>query len=128
MHQCNALPPVVCRQVEDLQFQVVEGNVTGDEVQVASDVDRACLDEIKSENLQLKQRLQELEVGRGCVSGESYVCVYESHTYVKVRLRKLGNRRGRGVEHSGVTVRCMHPDPYPPTRHRQSWVQVTALS
>lgn len=66
---------MVCRQVEDLQFQVVEGNVTGDEVQVASDVDRACLDEIKSENLQLKQRLQELEVGPGCVSGESYVCM-----------------------------------------------------
>ena len=128
MHQCNVLPPVVCRQVEDLQFQVVEGNVTGDEVQVASDVDRACLDEIKSENLQLKQRLQELEVGQGCVSGESYVCMYESCTYVKVRLRKLGDRRGRGVERSGVIVRCVYPDPYPPTRHRRSWAQVTALS
>lgn len=55
-------PSVGCRQVEDLQFQVVEGNVTGDEVQVASDVDRACLDEIQSENSRLKQRLQELEV------------------------------------------------------------------
>lgn len=59
---------MACRHVEDLQFQVVEGNVTGDEVQVASDVDRACLDEIQLENSRLKQRLQELEVrARMCV-------------------------------------------------------------
>lgn len=53
---------MVCRQVEDLQFQVVEGNVTGDEVLVASDVDRACLDEIKADNSELKQRLEEMKV------------------------------------------------------------------
>ena len=49
------------RRIEDLQFQVVEGSVTGSIVEESAVENRLKLDQLEDENIGLKQTINELK-------------------------------------------------------------------
>ena len=51
-----------CRKIEDLQFQLVEGTVTGSVAEESASADKVRLNNLEESNKRLKQTIEELKV------------------------------------------------------------------